>query len=213
MVRRTHVSPDRILAAAAIEFADRGFAGARVDRIARRAQVNKAMLYYHFDSKAGLYRTLLRRLFALAGERLRRIADSDAPPARKLDDVVAVMAGMLTEHRYMPAIMLREMAEGGQRLDRTTLKAMTALPGVVASIVQQGVAAGAFRSVDPFFAYFSMLAPLVLFRASGPVRAEVTDLRLLDLSTLTPDQFVQQLQESLRRSLAPDGAGSARPPR
>jgi AcrR family transcriptional regulator len=51
MARRARVSPDRILAAAALEFAERGFAGARVDRIARRANVNKAMLYYHFMSK------------------------------------------------------------------------------------------------------------------------------------------------------------------
>ena len=50
MSRPARVSPDAILAAAALEFAERGFAGARVDRIARRARVNKAMLYYHFKS-------------------------------------------------------------------------------------------------------------------------------------------------------------------
>ena len=74
MARRPRVSPDRILAAAADEFAERGFAGARVDRIARRARVNKAMLYYHFRSKQELYRTLLRRHFTLAADRLRAIA-------------------------------------------------------------------------------------------------------------------------------------------
>ena len=80
MPRPARVSPDRILAAAAAEFAERGFAGARVDRIARRARVNKAMLYYHFKSKEGLYRTLLRQTFARAGERLRAIGASDAAP-------------------------------------------------------------------------------------------------------------------------------------
>src|ERR671931_624754 len=59
MPRRARVSPDQILAAAALEFAERGYAGARVDRIARRAAVNKAMLYYHFRSKQQLYATLL----------------------------------------------------------------------------------------------------------------------------------------------------------
>jgi AcrR family transcriptional regulator len=58
MARPARVSPDRILAAAAAEFAERGFAGARVDRIARRARVNKAMIYYHFASKQRLYRVL-----------------------------------------------------------------------------------------------------------------------------------------------------------
>ena len=51
MGRPAKVSPERILVAAAAEFASRGYAGARVDRIARRARVNKAMLYYHFSNK------------------------------------------------------------------------------------------------------------------------------------------------------------------
>ena len=81
MARPARVSPDRILAAAAVEFAERGFAGARVDRIARRARVNKAMLYYHFKSKQGLYRTLLRQIFTLAAGRLSEIAALDISPA------------------------------------------------------------------------------------------------------------------------------------
>ena len=70
MPRPARVSPDRILAAAALEFAERGYAGARVDRIARRARVNKAMSDYHFASKQGLYRALLRSTFAQIAARL-----------------------------------------------------------------------------------------------------------------------------------------------
>jgi len=49
----------RILAAAFTEFAARGFAGARVDAIARRAGSNKRMLYHYFKDKAGLFRAVL----------------------------------------------------------------------------------------------------------------------------------------------------------
>jgi AcrR family transcriptional regulator len=48
-----------ILAAALHEFAARGFAGARVDTIARRAGTNKRMLYHYFTDKAGLFRAVL----------------------------------------------------------------------------------------------------------------------------------------------------------
>jgi|YelNatPaOPRAMG01_1025707.scaffolds.fasta_scaffold02631_5 TetR/AcrR family transcriptional regulator len=51
----------RILKAALAEFAAKGLAGARVDAIARRARVNKRMLFYCFGSKAALYREVLRR--------------------------------------------------------------------------------------------------------------------------------------------------------
>jgi TetR/AcrR family transcriptional regulator len=52
---------ERILAAALKEFSARGFAGARVDAIARRARINKRMLYHYFGDKEALFREILRR--------------------------------------------------------------------------------------------------------------------------------------------------------
>lgn len=49
----------RILAAALKEFSRRGYAGARVDAIARHAKINKRMLYHYFGDKAGLFRAVL----------------------------------------------------------------------------------------------------------------------------------------------------------
>jgi TetR/AcrR family transcriptional regulator len=49
----------RILESALKEFAACGFAGARVSRIARRAKINKRMLYHYFEDKEGLFRAVL----------------------------------------------------------------------------------------------------------------------------------------------------------
>ena len=213
MPRAARASPDRILAAAALEFAERGFAGARVDRIARRARVNKAMLYYHFRSKQGLYRALLRRTFTMAAERMQAIAAGGGSPAEKVDRVIAGLAALIHEQDFLPAIMLREVAEGGAHLDRETLEALVGIPRAVGAIVLDGVAQGAFRPIHPMFAYLSMLAPIIMYLAAAPIRKEVTERHLMDLRALTADQFVQHLQAALRRSLAPDAAaiGGAAP--
>jgi len=50
-----------ILSAALTEFAAHGFAGARVDAIARHAGINKRMLYHYFGGKEELFRAVLRR--------------------------------------------------------------------------------------------------------------------------------------------------------
>ncbi len=64
MVNQTSVdssdSRAKILEAARIEFAEKGFDGARVDSIARRANLNKALIYYYFKSKDELLEELLR---------------------------------------------------------------------------------------------------------------------------------------------------------
>jgi TetR/AcrR family transcriptional regulator len=57
-------SRERILEAAFREFAAEGLAGARVDRIARRAAINKRMLYHYFGGKEDLFREVLRRKIA-----------------------------------------------------------------------------------------------------------------------------------------------------
>src|SRR5437868_4519392 len=53
----------KILAAASDEFARKGFAGARVDVIARTSGANKRMIYYYFTSKEGLYSAVLERAY------------------------------------------------------------------------------------------------------------------------------------------------------
>jgi AcrR family transcriptional regulator len=203
MPRPATVSPEAILAAAALEFSERGYAGARVDRIARRARVNKAMLYYHFKSKDALYRTLLRRMFTLANERLQAVAALDVPPAEKINRVIPVMAAFIEEHAFFPAIMMREVAEGGAHLDRATLSALGAVPRTVGGIVSEGVAAGAFRPVHPVFTYFSMLAPVVFYLAGAPIRNEISDLNVIDMRGSSPAAFVAHMQEAMRRTLAP----------
>jgi len=60
-VRNPEKTAGSILAAALKEFANHGFAGARVDAIARRAGINKRMLYHYFGDKEALFRAVLRK--------------------------------------------------------------------------------------------------------------------------------------------------------
>jgi len=67
----------RILEAALAEFAAKGFAGARVDSIARDASINKRMLYHYFGDKEGLFRQVLRN--KMAQRRAWNLATPDDP--------------------------------------------------------------------------------------------------------------------------------------
>src|SRR5260370_42109016 len=77
-IRDLNRTRDKILAAGLAEFSARGFAGARVDAIARRARVNKRMLYYCFGAKQDLYREILRRKIAERAEFLESSPDDFA---------------------------------------------------------------------------------------------------------------------------------------
>jgi len=71
----------RILAAALREFSAKGLAGARVEAIARRARVNKRMLYHYFGDKEVLFHAILRQKLA---RQARWLAAAPADPAERL---------------------------------------------------------------------------------------------------------------------------------
>jgi AcrR family transcriptional regulator len=79
--RNPRQTQKRILEAALKEFAAQGFAGARVDAIARRARINKRMLYHYFGDKKGLFREVLRRKLA---ERAASLASAPEDPTEYL---------------------------------------------------------------------------------------------------------------------------------
>ena len=54
---------DRIFQQALKEFSKNGYAGARVDRIAKRARVNKQLIYYYFESKENLFRVVIESVW------------------------------------------------------------------------------------------------------------------------------------------------------
>jgi len=85
-------SPDRsrgrILDAALKEFSARGFSGARVDVIARRATINKRMLYHYFGNKGSLFREVLRRKIT---ERRALMEGAPGDPAENLPFRFALM--------------------------------------------------------------------------------------------------------------------------
>jgi TetR/AcrR family transcriptional regulator len=167
-----------ILRAAQAEFAARGFAGAGVDRLARRARGNKAMLYYHFGSKLGLYRAVLAECFeALAAEATAAVA-SLPPGFAQLDAYLAALMRAVERRPHVVPIMLREIAEGGRNLDAESMRQMTAIYRVVDGVLGSGVEAGAFRPVHPLMTHFVTLGSAMLYCANEPIRLRIKQLRM-----------------------------------
>jgi TetR/AcrR family transcriptional regulator len=188
---------EAILQAARREFAARGYAAAGVDLIARHAGVNKAMIYYHFASKAGLYHAMLREMFERAGEQVGAIAAGRREPEAKLDAIVDAIVARVTAHPELPPIMMREVAEGARHLDTEMLRAMSGLYRSVAAVVTEGQRRGRFEPVRPLLVYFTLVGPLILFLGGTPVRRAMRRLR----GTGDWDCGVQELAAHLQRVL------------
>lgn len=187
-------SRERLLAAASAEFAAHGFAGASVDRIARAARANKAMIYYHFASKAALYREIAGDMFHAVGARVRAVAASDASPETKVAGFVAAIADEAEARPHFPAIWFREIAEGGAHLDIASLREVAAIMEVLVSILQAGVKAGRFKRVHPVVVHSTIIAPIMLFFATARLRARLERAGVGGATEVTREALVAHVQ-------------------
>jgi len=107
---------DRILRAAIDEFVEYGFYGARTQRIANRAKVNKAMLHYYYSSKEKIYEQVLETVAEAVFDRLTAISDEPVPIEKKIEQIMDVYIEVFTEYNNYLKIFLYEIMRGGDRL-------------------------------------------------------------------------------------------------
>jgi TetR/AcrR family transcriptional regulator len=195
-------SRDRILAAAAAEFAARGFDGAKVDRIAARARVNKAMLYYHFKN-------ILREMFQAVAATVAEGRAAGGSPEAQLRRYIHAMAAESARRPFLPSLWLREMAEGGRHLDASVMSHLKDVLGVLAAILREGQKAGVFMDVHPFILQMTIVAPLLLFSASAPVRERFAHVLPATMAAATRDDVVAHVETSVLATLAA-GASATR---
>ncbi|MSO83449.1 MAG: TetR/AcrR family transcriptional regulator [Acidobacteria bacterium] len=189
--------------AAAHEFAQRGFDAGGVDRIAALARVNKAMLYYHYGSKLGLYEEVLRDMFRAVGARARAIADGPGAAEAKLDAWILTLVQEAAARPWFPPIMLRELASGATHIDAETFGMMNGVYEAVRDVIVQGQREGTFREADPLLTYLTILPAVLIFFARQRLVVKQRK-HVQGLAAAAPrhiDEFTQHMQVAARAML------------
>lgn len=201
-VRVPEETRDRLLNAATDLFAEKGFDGARVEEIAGKARVNKAMINYHFGGKEGLYVAILLSTFESAVQRLKALEDSTEPADAQLREFVRLFAGLAAARPGLPAMLLREVLSGGRHLDDDVLPHFLGVFAQVRRIVARGIRDGIFRPVDPLLTHLSLIGALVFFFSTSPLRARLGAEGKLPVAPPSDAAFVEHLQNLITRGLA-----------
>ena len=184
--RRSEDRPREICAAALEVFAEKGFAAAKLDEIARRAGVSKGTLYLYFKDKEQLFRAVVRDSIAPNVAAITSaISAMDAP----FGDVVRMfLAGFAEREARLPLGAVAKMVIGESRNfpelarvwhDEVASKAI----GALAAAIERAQRRGEVRSGDPRLFAFSLMGPMVLgalWRATlVPAGGEPLDLPAL----------------------------------
>ena len=112
---------ERILDAAEVLFAERGFEGASMREIARQAGIQQPGLYNHFPGKQALYAAVLARALQPMADALRAWDGGDAPSAAATQ-LPALMTDLLFEHPQMAALFQQALQGDGRSVGTRLLR-------------------------------------------------------------------------------------------
>jgi len=190
-VVRRKACGDAILRAAADEFAEKGYGGARVDEIAQRANVNKATLYYRIGDKKALYHAVLERVLGCIADDVCLAASTTDDCEEKIRLFVKVIARNTEEMGCAAPILLREVAGGGRYLPDCALAHMNQLLSALDDALVNGVKQGVFRPVNSFFVHMMIIGSIMLYATNKPIRLRIAAQHA---GSKTPDHSVSTTQ-------------------
>nr|WP_284619989.1 TetR/AcrR family transcriptional regulator [Rubrivivax pictus] len=159
--RNADLSQIAILEAARDEFAQHGLGGARVDRIAERAAVNKRLIYYYFGNKDALFLAVLEDTYLHIREAERALHLTDLPPVDAIRRLAEFTWNYYLEHPEFITLLNSENLHGAAHLAQSQrIREMNSpLIETLAQILERGRADGHFRGgVDPVQLYISIAA-------------------------------------------------------
>lgn len=151
----------RILEAATGEFAERGLSGARVDSIARRADINERMLYYYFGNKEQLYLAVLEKVFVDFNDAEHALNLDVLEPLAAIRTLAHFMWDYYGQHPELICLMNNENLHEAQFMRQSPeIRALVSpIVAMLASVLKRGEASGVIRSgVDPVRLYVTLSA-------------------------------------------------------
>lgn len=163
--RRKDARPAEIMAAALTLFSERGFAATRLEDVAEAAGVSKATIYLYFDSKADLFKAMIRDIAAVRIGAVETLIEGfDGSSSDLIRGLIDVLSD-LVKVQELRAIIKIVLSESGNFPDIAAFyRDEVALHGLrnISRIIQRGIDRGEFRPCDPAATAQSIVFPVIM---------------------------------------------------
>jgi AcrR family transcriptional regulator len=165
MEEKNKTTEEKVLAAAMKEFAAHGFAGARVDTIAEKAKVNKAMIYYHYKSKEELYEKILTDIADRIYRQIREAAVGEGDPVEVFYAIVSKYMYILNSfEREVFQILLRELASGASHFRKIAIpNLIIPVYSIIEPLIRNAVKEGRMREVNTYYTFMQIIGGIIFF--------------------------------------------------
>jgi len=183
-MKKTVTTKQRILETAARLFGAHGKNGVSTADIAREANANKALIFYYFTSKEGLYIEVFRHWMELFSARINSSFADSEPGLSMVESFVRDHVGFLDEHRDMMRVLIREMLSSHEEISPVIEHSAAVLKPIRNNLLIALSAArkkGDIRDVDPIQTVVNIISLDIFFFLGFPL------LNIINPSINTPE--------------------------
>jgi TetR/AcrR family transcriptional regulator len=167
---------EAILEAAERIFADAGLEGARTDAIAAAAGVNKALLYYYFGSKDGLYRAVLESCLADFNRQALELLSSRGSARSLLLRYINLHFDFIGAHPHHGPLFQRMLMADQRSLARLAREYFLPRSKALRKVIERGMRTEEFRRMDSKHTAISLVSLVVFYFSSAPVLRAVSGI-------------------------------------
>ena len=209
--RDPEARPSQILEAAFVEFGKHGLAGARLDDIAKRANVAKGTIYLYFPNKEALFRAMIHatNIAALDTAEARLAETDNASATEQLRFVAAGWWTFLRTERFqvVQRLVMAELPQFPDLMQFYFDNVVSRGRRMIANIIARGTARGEFRAIEPEVGA-RMLSALSITHTQWCARRQFFPA----LVERTDDEVRDQVFDFFLHALRPDAAITSDPP-
>lgn len=169
---------ETILNAAEQLFAVYGYAGTSTRAIAKKADVNIAMLSYYFGSKHELLYAVIERFSVQLQKVMEEVEMHHSSPAQQLRYWITAYADYIFENPNHACIVYRQVSVSQKKEDIAKLiSEFNKVRNTVLEAIEEGIADGSFLPIDPQLAITSIIAPLNALVIEANVMRQRLDIK------------------------------------
>jgi len=193
----------KIIKEAKILFSKNAFDATTVDEVAQESNVNKALIYYYFKNKAGLYEVVMSQLFDSIYTEVIQSKKCCESVTAELRAFIETYAGYAEKHPYFPALLLRELSDSGAHLPEMMFTSMRRLFLLLSDILRRGEESGVFKKSIPMVLHFMIIGSLNLLVTTQSLREKAMEMdSSVDTCSKCPmDEIADYIFNTLKTTL------------
>ena len=188
----------KIISAAIEIFAEKGKHGARMEEIAARASVNKAMLYYYYTSKEILYieilKTIIERISGNIVTHTKQIIENSNDPVEIVEGFIHAHYKAFSQNSEYTKVILNAIVNTPEEFREVmaVVQPDHLFPQKLMDIFKQGISQNNFRKLDPMQVFISIIGTNLIYFIGKPI-AEI----LMNLEVQDEQVFLRKREESI----------------